>query len=134
MIKSGCRLRGPTGRLCQTTAFSSRKSLRRSASRSSPRVSKRAKPRLGISIAMQSPLTANSTARPVTRLQLRHHGDVAQPHGLLPSAKDRTSHRLELGPSEGPNDAGVALGQPEKNSVRAYGFRFTLKLGHCSMH
>src|SRR5258708_40187345 len=25
-------------------------------------------------------------------------------------------------------------GQTEKNSVRAYVFRFTLKLGHCSMH
>jgi hypothetical protein len=27
-----------------------------------------------------------------------------------------------------------ALGQTEKNSVRAYVFRFALKLGHCSMH
>ncbi len=26
------------------------------------------------------------------------------------------------------------LGQTEKNSVRAYVFRFALKLGHCSMH
>jgi hypothetical protein len=27
----------------------------------------------------------------------------------------------------------VALGQTEKNSVRAYVFRFALKLGHCSI-
>jgi hypothetical protein len=26
------------------------------------------------------------------------------------------------------------LGQTEKDSVRAYVFRFALKLGHCSMH
>jgi len=28
----------------------------------------------------------------------------------------------------------VGVGQTEKNSVRAYVFRFALKLGHCSMH
>jgi hypothetical protein len=28
----------------------------------------------------------------------------------------------------------AALGQTEKNSVRAYVFRFAPKLGHCSMH
>src|SRR5260370_42293099 len=28
----------------------------------------------------------------------------------------------------------IQLGQTEKNSVRAYVFRFALKLGHCLMH
>ena len=81
-----------------------------SASRSSPRVSKRAKPRLGISIAMQPPLTANSPARPAAHCSSGtiYFDDVAKPHGLLPRTKDRTSHCLELGPSEGPNDAGVS--------------------------
>jgi hypothetical protein len=61
-------------------------------------------------------------------LQFRHlrktTGDFGEVHIVRRLRRAR-------GPRNGPN---AAKGQTEKNSVRAYVFRFTLELGHCSMH
>ena len=53
-------------------------------------------------------------------------------HNSVPRSSNRWANNVQM-PSRVPDWPMSLMGQTEKNSVRAYVFRFTLKLGHRSM-